>query len=82
MLRGEVLAETERHLSKVYFPHSGVISCVDELAAGGAIETGMIGKDGQFGAGLAALTDSYRARMWLCKSLAMCPSRLLTALLI
>lgn len=53
VLRGEVLAETERHLSKVYFPHSGVISCVVELAAGGAIETGMIGKDGQFGAGLA-----------------------------
>ncbi len=51
--RGEVLAETERHIAKVYFPHSGVISCVVELAAGGAIETGMIGKDGQFGAGHA-----------------------------
>lgn len=53
LARGEVIAETERHLSKVYFPHSGVISCVVELAAGSAIETAMIGRDGQFGAGLA-----------------------------
>jgi CRP-like cAMP-binding protein len=51
--RGKVLAETHATIHKVYFPHSGIISCVVELVGGGAIETGMIGKDGQFGAGAA-----------------------------
>lgn len=50
---GDVLAETHAHIQRVYFPHSGIISCVVELIGGGAIETGMIGKDGQFGAGPA-----------------------------
>jgi CRP-like cAMP-binding protein len=51
--RGRVLGETHSHIDKVYFPHEGIISCVVELVGGGAIETGMIGKDGQFGAGPA-----------------------------
>jgi hypothetical protein len=38
---------------RLYFPHSGIISCVVELVGGGAIETGMIGKDGNFGASQA-----------------------------
>jgi signal-transduction protein with cAMP-binding, CBS, and nucleotidyltransferase domain len=42
----EVLAETHQRIQKVYFPHTGIISCVVELVGGGAIETGMIGKDG------------------------------------
>jgi CRP-like cAMP-binding protein len=46
---GEVLAETHARIEKVYFPHSGIISCVVETIGGGAIETGMIGKDGAFG---------------------------------
>jgi CRP-like cAMP-binding protein len=49
----QVLAETHQRIEKVYFPHSGIISCVVELAGGGAIETGMIGKDGSFGASQA-----------------------------
>jgi CRP-like cAMP-binding protein len=48
---GEVLAETHDRVHKLYFPHTGIISCVVELIGGGAIETGMIGNDGQFGAG-------------------------------
>src|ERR1700716_3684345 len=48
-----VLAETHQSSEKVYFPHSGIISCVVELIGGGAIETGMIGKDGNFGASQA-----------------------------
>jgi hypothetical protein len=40
----------------VYFPHSGIISCVVETIGGGAIETGMIGRDGAFG-GSQALDD-------------------------
>jgi CRP-like cAMP-binding protein len=47
---GDVLAETHGHVENVYFPHSGIISSVVELVGGGAIESGMIGKDGAFGA--------------------------------
>lgn len=53
LAQGEVLAETRKRIEKVYFPHSGIISCVVELMDGAAIETGMIGKDGVFGAGQA-----------------------------
>jgi CRP-like cAMP-binding protein len=48
--QSEVLAATHEPVHRVYFPHSGIISCVVELPGGGAIETGMIGKDGQWGA--------------------------------
>jgi CRP-like cAMP-binding protein len=50
---GEVLAETHARVEKVYFPHTGIISCVVETIGGGAIETGMIGKDGAFGSSQA-----------------------------
>jgi hypothetical protein len=46
--QGDVISETHSTVAKVYFPHNGIISCVVELVGGGAIETGMIGKDGQF----------------------------------
>jgi len=49
----QVLAETHQRIEKVYFPHSGIISCVVELVGGGAIETGMIGNDGAFGSSQA-----------------------------
>jgi hypothetical protein len=48
LLREQVLAETHQRIERVYFPHSGIISCVVELIGGGAIEAGMIGKDGDF----------------------------------
>ncbi|MET3844046.1 Crp/Fnr family transcriptional regulator [Bradyrhizobium sp. OAE829] len=50
LIHGDVLAETHGRVEKVYFPHSGIISSVVETLGGGAIETGMIGKDGEFGA--------------------------------
>jgi CRP-like cAMP-binding protein len=50
---GHVISETHSEVHTVYFPLNGVISCVVELIGGGAIETGMIGKDGQFGAAAA-----------------------------
>jgi hypothetical protein len=37
----------------VYFPHGGILSSVVELKTGWAIETGMIGNDGVFGAAQA-----------------------------
>jgi CRP-like cAMP-binding protein len=51
--RDAVLAETHESVESVYFPHSGIISCVVELIGGGAIEAGLIGKDGEFGASQA-----------------------------
>ena len=49
----DVLAEAHQRIQRVYFPHSGIISCVVELTDGAAIETGMIGNDGVFGASQA-----------------------------
>jgi CRP-like cAMP-binding protein len=51
--QGTVIAESRSHVSHVYFPHSGILSCVVELENGSAIESGMIGKDGVFGAAQA-----------------------------
>src|SRR5437764_2858398 len=48
--QGQVLAKTHQLVQRVYFPHTGIISCVVELKGGGAIETGMIGNDGAWGA--------------------------------
>lgn len=56
LAQGEVLAESHARIDKVWFPHSGIISCVVETIGGGAIETGMIGNDGVFGA-MQALDD-------------------------
>jgi len=53
MAATEVLVESRGRVERVYFPHSGIISSVVELADGGAIETGMIGNDGVFGASQA-----------------------------
>ena len=50
---GEILAESRGVVNKVYFPHGGIISSIVELSDGSAIETGMIGKDGLFGAAQA-----------------------------
>lgn len=49
----KVLAESRGRINEVYFPHAGIISCVVELENGSAIESGMIGNDGVFGASLA-----------------------------
>jgi len=49
----DVLAERHQRVEKVYFPHSGIISCVVELLGGDAIATGMVGNDGTFGASQA-----------------------------
>jgi CRP-like cAMP-binding protein len=43
---GDVLAEAGSAIKRVYFPHSGIISLVVELAVGQMIETAMVGRDG------------------------------------
>jgi CRP-like cAMP-binding protein len=50
---GRVIAESRQRVPRVYFPHAGILSCVVELESGSAIESGMIGNDGVFGAALA-----------------------------
>lgn len=50
---GQTLAGPHETVERVYFPYGGVISCIVELPGGGAIETGMIGMDGQWGASQA-----------------------------
>jgi CRP-like cAMP-binding protein len=51
--QGEVLADSHHRVQRVYFPHTGILSAVVELDNGQAIETGMIGRDGEFGAAQA-----------------------------
>jgi CRP-like cAMP-binding protein len=43
---GDVVAKPEESVTRVYFPHSGVISLVIELESGNMIETAMVGRDG------------------------------------
>ncbi|MBB5049886.1 CRP-like cAMP-binding protein [Rhodopseudomonas rhenobacensis] len=47
---GEVLIESGRLLTRVYFPHSGIISSIVNLADGETIEVAMVGRCGVFGA--------------------------------
>ncbi len=46
LVHGEVLGEAGDLITRVYFPHSGVISLVVELSVGDMIETAMVGRDG------------------------------------
>lgn len=48
--RGTVISETHEPIAQVYFPHDGVLSCVVQMIGGASIETGMIGRDGVYGA--------------------------------
>jgi CRP-like cAMP-binding protein len=50
---GAVLAEAGSTIDTVYFPHSGIISLVVDLAVGEMIETAMVGRDGVFYASAA-----------------------------
>src|SRR5690242_20729285 len=43
---GEVVAETDQPITRVYFPHHCVISVVVEMEVGDLIETAMVGRDG------------------------------------
>jgi CRP-like cAMP-binding protein len=53
LVLGDVLVEAGAELALVYFPHGGVISSVVNLTDGEAIEVGMFGRDGVFGAAAA-----------------------------
>lgn len=53
LIREAVLAEAGDPVTQVYFPHSGIISLVVNLAGGEMIEAAMIGRDSIFGAAAA-----------------------------
>ena len=48
---GDVITSANASVEKVYFPHGGLISCFVKFDNGEIVETGMIGRDGQCGAG-------------------------------
>jgi CRP-like cAMP-binding protein len=50
---GDVVAEAGSAVRKVYFPYSGAVSLVVELAAGATIETAMVGRTGAVNAAAA-----------------------------
>ena len=54
LVQETVLVGAGDRLTRVFFPHSGVISLVVSLAGGGLVEVAMIGRDSIFG-GSAAL---------------------------
>jgi CRP-like cAMP-binding protein len=57
LVQENVLVGAGHRLTKVFFPHSGVISLVVSLATGEMVEVAMIGQDSVFG-GSAALDGS------------------------
>jgi hypothetical protein len=56
LTRGEVLAQPQQNMRRVYFPHSGIVSFMVELRDGHVVQTGMVGRDGAVGA-IQALDD-------------------------
>lgn len=48
-----VLVEAESSITRIYFPHDGIISLVVRLEDGETVEVAMVGNDGVFGAGSA-----------------------------
>jgi CRP-like cAMP-binding protein len=63
LVQEDVLVAAGDRLTKVFFPHSGVISLVVSLAGGEMVEVAMIGRDTIFGASAAldgniSLTDA------------------------
>ena len=53
---GDVVAKPDETVTRVYFPHSGIISLVIEMESGSMIETAMVGRDGAVNA-TSALDD-------------------------
>jgi len=43
---GQIVAETDKDVRSVYFPHRGIVSLVVEFEVGDLIETAMVGRDG------------------------------------
>jgi CRP-like cAMP-binding protein len=50
---GETLAQSGDDMKNIYFPHSGIISFMVEVADGHVVQTSMVGRDGVIGAAQA-----------------------------
>jgi CRP-like cAMP-binding protein len=57
LIQADVLVGAGDHLTKVFFPHSGVISLVVSLATEEMVEVAMIGRDNVFGGTTALAGD-------------------------
>jgi CRP-like cAMP-binding protein len=62
--QGIVLFEAGEPIKQVYFPHSGVVSLVAELASGETIESAMIGRESVVGA-----SSGLNGQTSLCKAI-------------
>ena len=54
---GEMIHAADVSVDYVYFPDSGLASMAQPIAAGAAVEIGLIGKEGLIGANLALMAD-------------------------
>jgi CRP-like cAMP-binding protein len=61
---GGVLFEVGGEIHQVYFPHSGIVSLVVELASGETIETAMIGRESLVGA-----SSGLNGQVSVCKAI-------------
>jgi CRP-like cAMP-binding protein len=62
--QGQVLFEVGTAIQQVYFPHSGVISLVIELASGDTIECAMVGRESIVGA-----SAGLNSQLAVCKAI-------------
>ena len=62
--QGEVLFDIGAPIHQVYFPHSGVVSIVVDLASGDTIESAMIGRESLVGA-----SSGLNGQLSVCKAI-------------
>jgi CRP-like cAMP-binding protein len=62
--QGEVLFDIGATIHQVYFPHSGVVSIVVDLASGDTIESAMIGRESLVGA-----SSGLNGQLSVCKAI-------------
>jgi len=62
--QGEVLFDVGATIHQVYFPHSGIVSLVVELASGETIESAMIGRESLVGA-----SSGLNGQVSVCKAI-------------
>ena len=75
LVQEAVLVGAGDRLTQVFFPHSGVISLVVSLAAGGRVEVASVGHDSVFGGSAAldgniSLADAILPVVSVCKTTA------------
>ena len=60
--RGSVLQEPGQAITRVYFPHNGLISLLGMLPEGHAVDTASVGREGGIGKGHGGRLDQQPAR--------------------